>query len=98
MKYTGRHGKNFAAHGARPGGFSYSSPYTYRDVLKLERQANGTWAWSALPDFPHPIDAFSSVAAVGTTLYVVGISSGRSRHDPGPPATPACLFRMENHE
>ena len=54
------------------GGFSYNAPYTYSDVLKLQRQSNGAWGWSKLPPFPHPITAYSSLVAVGTKLYSVG--------------------------
>lgn len=53
------------------GGFSYSSPYTYTDTLKLARTSAG-WGWTRLADFPHPIDAYSAVVSINETMYVVG--------------------------
>ena len=54
------------------GGFSYSAPFSYSDVLRLQRNSSGSWEWSRLPDFPHPIDAYSGVVSVGSKLFVVG--------------------------
>ena len=54
------------------GGFSYTSPYTYKDTLKLSRTSTGRWGWSRLADFPHPIDAYSGVISINETIFVVG--------------------------
>jgi len=55
------------------GGFSYTSPYTYTDVLRLQPIDQAPWwQWTQLPDFPHPIASYSGVVSVGSKLYVVG--------------------------
>eukprot|EP01052_Picozoa_sp_SAG31_P036455 SAG31_NODE_4554_length_3143_cov_24.683640_2_plen_534_part_00 len=54
------------------GGFSYSQPFTYNDVMRLQRDSSGTWAWSILPAFPHPIDAYSGLVSIGKKLFVFG--------------------------
>jgi len=52
------------------GGFSYTAPYAYRDVLRLAYSA-GEWSWTHLPDFPWPISS-AGVASIGKKIYVLG--------------------------
>jgi hypothetical protein len=55
------------------GGFSYTSPYTYKEVLGLHPiDRSPWWEWIRLPDFPHPIATYTGVVSVGSKIYVVG--------------------------
>ena len=55
------------------GGFSYTSPYTYKDVVRVKPiNKSPWWEWSHLPDFPHPISACSGMVSVGSKIYIFG--------------------------
>jgi hypothetical protein len=54
------------------GGFSYSAPYSFADVLRLDRDDNsGAWSWSVLPSLPYPVSSMG-VVSIGNKVYVLG--------------------------
>ena len=53
------------------GGFSYTSPFSYSDVLRLARNPSGEWSWESLPSLPYPVSSMG-VAAIGSVVYVLG--------------------------
>jgi N-acetylneuraminic acid mutarotase len=52
------------------GGYSYSSPYCYRDGFRLTCK-KGQWTWDALPDLPWAVGD-SGISVMGSKIYVAG--------------------------
>jgi N-acetylneuraminic acid mutarotase len=52
------------------GGFSYTTPYCYRDGYRLWR-LNGAWRWDVLPSLPWPLCS-AGICVIGPNIYVVG--------------------------
>ncbi len=56
------------------GGFSYTSPYTYRDGYRLSKAPEGQWSWNAsspLPTLPWSL-YYGGTSVIGSKIYVLG--------------------------
>ena len=52
------------------GGFSYSTPFTYRDGYRLSR-GDSDWRWTRLPALPSP-SSWAGISSIGSRIYAVG--------------------------
>jgi hypothetical protein len=58
-------------------------------TLKLSCDGDGSsWVWTVLPSVPYAVSSYGGVVAVGTKLYLAGLSVAAVRSGRGPLCAP----------